>query len=628
VSDIPATPTTPPAPAAPATPAATAAPGAGGAPAAAATAALEIAGLTVTFATDEGPVEAVRGVDLSLRPGTVLALVGESGSGKSVTAMSVLGLLPRNATRTGQVRLGGTDVLALDEAGLRDVRGRRVGMVFQEPMTALNPSMTIGTQVAEALRNHGVGRDEARRRAVELLEEVGIPDAAARASQYPHQFSGGQRQRVVIAIAVACDPAVVVADEPTTALDVTVQAEILDLLRRMVQDRGAALLLITHNMGVVADIADEVAVMLQGRIVERGSVDQVLLRPEDEYTRRLLAAVPVLPPLRVAEVTEPVPAGPEGSPPGTSSAAAGPPAGETALQLQGVSIDYGRGTRAVRAVSDVELVVGRHEIVGVVGESGSGKSTLARAAIGLVPLTEGTAWVLGERLRSHGRRSRQVRAQVGVVFQDPAGSLDPRMSVGDSVAEPLRMHPRLAGNPSRAERRRRVTRLLDAVRLPAGTVDRYPHELSGGQRQRVALARALALRPGLLIADEPTSALDVSVQQQVLDVLREVHDELGFGCLFISHDLAVVHDVADRVAVMRGGRIVESGSSAQVLGAPREDYSRRLVTAVPAADPVEQRRRRALRVEVAAHPDVPLAAVATHVPAPAAPSTPNQESAT
>lgn len=598
----------------------------GGPTTATAAAALEISDLTVTFATDDGPVEAVRGVDLTLRPGSVLALVGESGSGKSVTAMSVLGLLPRNAVRTGRIHLGGTDVLALDEEGLRDVRGRRVGMVFQEPMTALNPSMTIGTQVAEALRNHGVARDEARRRAVELLEEVGIPDAAARASQYPHQFSGGQRQRVVVAIAVACDPAVVVADEPTTALDVTVQAEILDLLRRMVHDRGAALLLITHNMGVVADIADEVAVMLRGQIVERGSVDQVLLRPEDEYTRRLLAAVPVLPPLRVAEVTEHAPGG--SVPPGGGDAAsqastpsssvvgaAGSVRGETALQMQGVSIDYGRGSRAVRAVSDVELVVGRHEIVGVVGESGSGKSTLARAAIGLVPLAEGTAWVLGEQLRSHGRRSRQVRARIGIVFQDPAGSLDPRMSVGDSVAEPLRMHPRLAGNPSRAERRRRVTELLDAVRLPAGTVDRYPHELSGGQRQRVALARALALRPGLLIADEPTSALDVSVQQQVLDVLREVHDELGFGCLFISHDLAVVHDVADRVAVMRGGRVVESGTSAQVLGAPREEYSRRLVAAVPAADPVEQRHRRALRTQVAADPGV------TPAPAP----TPSQE---
>jgi peptide/nickel transport system ATP-binding protein len=496
--------------------------------------------------------------------------------------MSVLGLLPRNVRTTGRISVGGTDVLGLTGEDLRRVRGARVGMVFQEPATALNPSMTVGAQVAEALRNHGTARDAAAARAVELLTEVGIPDAAARAGRYPHEFSGGQRQRVVIAIAIACEPEVIIADEPTTALDVTVQAEILDLLRRLVQERGAALFLITHDMGVVADIADDVAVMYHGRVVEQGPVEQVLTAPADDYTVRLLAAVPELPEL-AAE-------------PALVDKAATESTDGNALRLQGVCVDYGRGRRAFRAVSDVDLVVGAREIVGVVGESGSGKSTLARAAVGLVPIAAGSASVLGSELTGHGRRARVLRARIGIVFQDPAGSLDPRMTVGESVAEPFRMHPDVAGRPNRAERRRRVTELLDAVRLPGGSLDRYPHELSGGQRQRVALARALALRPGLLIADEPTSALDVSVQQQVLDVLREVHAEFGFGCLFISHDLAVVHEIADRVAVMHRGVIVEEGPAGHVLGAPREPYSRRLVAAAPSLDPVEQRRRRELRV--------------------------------
>jgi peptide/nickel transport system ATP-binding protein len=546
----------------------------------AATAALEIEDLHVTFGTDEGDVHAVRGVGLAVARGRVLALVGESGSGKSVTAMSVLGLLPRNARTSGRVNVGSTDVLGLTGEDLRRVRGARVGMVFQEPATALNPSMTVGAQVAEALRNHGTDKDAAAARAVALLTEVGIPDAAARAGRYPHEFSGGQRQRVVIAIAIACEPEVIIADEPTTALDVTVQAEILDLLRRLVQERGAALFLITHNMGVVADIADDVAVMYQGRVVEQGPVHQVLTAPADAYTIRLLAAVPELPQL----AAEP------------AAADEVAPADGDALRLEGVSVDYGRGRRAFRAVADVDLVVGAREIVGVVGESGSGKSTLARAAVGLVPIAAGSATVLGSALSGHGRRARSLRARIGIVFQDPAGSLDPRMTVGESVAEPFRMHAGVAGRPNRAERRKRVTALLDSVRLPGGTLDRYPHELSGGQRQRVALARALALRPGLLIADEPTSALDVSVQQQVLDVLRDLHAELGFGCLFISHDLAVVHEIADRVAVMRGGVIVEHGPADRVLGAPREPYSRALVAAAPSLDPVEQRRRRELRL--------------------------------
>ncbi|WP_166844033.1 ABC transporter ATP-binding protein [Isoptericola sp. BMS4] len=549
---------------------------------------LRIRDLRVDFASEGGTVEAVRGVTLDVAPGRVLALVGESGSGKSVTAMSVLRLLPRTARTTGTIGVGDQDPLALDAAGLRTLRGGRVGMVFQEPMTALNPSMPVGAQVAEALRNHGVAAAAADERAVELLEEVGIPDARARSRRYPHEFSGGQRQRVVIAIAIACEPELIIADEPTTALDVTVQAEILDLLRRLVVGRGAALLLITHNMGVVADIADEVCVMHHGLVVEHGPIARVLAEPEHPYTRRLLAAVPVLPEPALDAVTE--------ADEVVEAAAPGEDAAPDALRLRGACVDYGRGVRRFRAVHGVDLTVGPREIVGVVGESGSGKSTLARAAVGLMPLSEGEAVVLGEHLRGHGRRVRALRARVGIVFQDPAGSLDPRMTVGQSVAEPFRMHPAVAGRPGPAERRRRVAELLDAVRLPAGTIDRFPHELSGGQRQRVALARALTLRPGLLIADEPTSALDVSVQQQVLDVLRDVHAEFGFGCLFISHDLAVVHAIADRVAVMRSGEIVEQGPATQVLVSPRHEYARRLVTAVPSPDPAEQRRRRELRL--------------------------------
>ena len=551
---------------------------------------LRIQDLSVTFTTGSGDVPAVRGINLEVRRGRVVALVGESGSGKSVTSLSVLGLLPSTARITGSVELfdggGPRDVVATPEDELVGLRGRVASMVFQEPMTALNPTMTLGDQIAEAVLNHErVPRAVARERAVELLRSVGIPEPERRARQYPHELSGGQRQRVVIAIALACEPRLIVADEPTTALDVTVQAEILDLLRELVAERGTALLLVTHNMGVVADIADEVAVMSDGLVVEHGLVGQVLLDPAHEYTRTLLDAVPAVPPA-------------SGGVASTSSTSGVPDADdrEVVLDLRGVSLDYRVQGRHVRAVEGLDLTVRAGEILGLVGESGSGKSTAGRACLGLLTPSEGEVLLLGASVaKARGRARRRLLADVGVVFQDPGASLDPRKLVGESIAEPLAVHGRDGRRLSGAERRARVRELLDAVRLPAGAERRYPHEFSGGQRQRIGLARALALRPRLLVADEPTSALDVSVQAEVLQVLRDLHDELGFGCLFISHDLGVVHELTDRVAVLRAGRLVESGTTADVFSAPRELYTAELLASVPTPDPAAQRERREAR---------------------------------
>jgi peptide/nickel transport system ATP-binding protein len=566
---------------------------------------LRIRDLSVTFTTGSGEVPAVRGIDLEVRRGRVVALVGESGSGKSVTSLSVLGLLPSTARVTGSVELADgdalRDVVSTPEDQLVDLRGRVASMVFQEPMTALNPTMTLGDQIAEAVLNHErVPRAAARERAVELLRSVGLPEPERRAGQYPHELSGGQRQRVVIAVALACEPQLIVADEPTTALDVTVQAGILDLLRELVAERGTALLLVTHNMGVVADLADEVAVMSGGRIVEHGPVEQVLLSPAHEYTRALLDAVPAVPPASGGSTNGVGSAG--GGSTSDGSAGESDPR-EVVLDLRGVSLDYRVQGRHVRAVERLDLTVRAGEMLGLVGESGSGKSTAGRACLGLLTPTEGEVLLLGTSVaRARGRARRRLLADVGVVFQDPGGSLDPRRLVGESIAEPLAIHGRDGRRLTAAEKRARVRELLDAVRLPAGAERRYPHEFSGGQRQRIGLARALALRPRLLVADEPTSALDVSVQAEVLQVLRDLHAELGFGCLFISHDLGVVHELTDRVAVLRSGRLVESGPTAQVFSAPREPYTAELLASVPTPDPAAQRARRAARQRLAPVP--------------------------
>ncbi|MFF9505507.1 dipeptide ABC transporter ATP-binding protein [Streptomyces sp. NPDC014724] len=542
---------------------------------------LELDDLGVVFTTETGEVPAVRGVSLHVRPGETLALVGESGSGKSTIALAAMGLLAGNARATGSATIAGNQVVGAREADLAALRGRTVSMVFQEPATALDPLTRIGRQIAEVIRNHRkVSAKEAATEAVELLRKVGIPEPERRATAYPFQLSGGQRQRVVIAMAIANEPALLIADEPTTALDVTVQAEILDLLRRLAVETGTGVLLVTHNMGVVADFADRVAVMYHGEIVETGPVEDVLLRPSHEYTERLLAAVPRL---SVAEAGRPA-----------TPAAAARPDTEPVVELHDISVVFGRGKGAVRALDGVSLAVHAGETLGLVGESGSGKSTASRVALGLIPPSSGTVSLFGTDLgRTRSRARRALRAGIGVVLQDPVASLDARMTVGECVAEPLRVHRR---ELSAKDRQSKVADVLDRVRLPRELARRAPRELSGGQRQRVSLARALVLEPRLLVADEPTSALDVSVQEAVLEVISELQHELGFACLFVSHDLAVVQHFAQRVVVMRAGRIEEQGPTGATLLHPETDYTRRLLAAVPVPDPVIQRGRRAERL--------------------------------
>ncbi|MDA5141929.1 ABC transporter ATP-binding protein [Streptomyces sp. AD681] len=552
---------------------------------------LDLDDLGVVFTTETGPVQAVRGVSLHVAPGETLALVGESGSGKSTVALAAMGLLSGNARATGRAVVDGTDIVGADEERLSGLRGSTVSMVFQEPATALDPLTRVGKQIAEVIRNHRrVSAADAAERAVELLRRVGIPEPEQRARAYPFQLSGGQRQRVVIAMAIANEPALLIADEPTTALDVTVQAEILDLLRRLAEETGTGVLLVTHNMGVVADFADRVAVMYQGAIVETGPVEDVLLRPSHDYTKRLLSAVPRL---SVAEAGGTARADERADGPGADAPGAAP-AGQPAVELTDVSVVFGRGKQAVHALKGVSFEVHPGETLGLVGESGSGKSTASRVALGLIAPTAGSVTLFGSDLaRTRARARRALRAGIGVVLQDPVASLDARMTVGECVAEPLRIH---RGRLSGRERESLVAAVLDRVRLPREVARRTPRELSGGQRQRVSLARALVLEPRLLVADEPTSALDVSVQEAVLEVIGELQEELGFACLFVSHDLAVVQQFARRVVVMRAGRAEEQGLTSATLLHPETDYTRRLLAAVPVPDPVVQRGRRAERL--------------------------------
>jgi peptide/nickel transport system ATP-binding protein len=540
---------------------------------------VEIRDLGITFATDGAPVVAVDNVSLSVAPGEVLAIVGESGSGKTVTAKAILGLLPETATESGVVLLGSNDIVQLSGKRLRAVRGVDVAMVFQEPSTALNPVYTVGWQIAEGLRAHGkFSRKEARAKAIEILGKVGIPDPEHRVDYYPHQFSGGQKQRVVIAMALVLDPGLIVADEPTTALDVTVQAEILDLLRRCRDEFGAAIVLITHNMGVVADLADRVAVMYNGKIVEEADARTLFASPKDPYTQRLLAAVPKLG-TGLARTRERAAARPK-----TESA--------PVVEAKNLVIEYaGRfGRNAFRAVDDVSFKIHAGEVLGLVGESGSGKTTIGRSLVALTRVTGGSLTVLGQEMRGvRERQFRHLRSDIGFVFQDPASSFNPLLSIAECVAEPLVVHGRAE---DAASARPRVNELLEAVQLPKSFGDRFPHELSGGQRQRASLARSLALEPTLLIADEPTSALDVSVQARVLELFSELQREFGFAALFISHDLAVVDLLADRIAVLYQGKLVEEGTGAEVLVAPKHPYTRRLLASLPVPDPVEQATRR------------------------------------
>ncbi|MFC9918855.1 ABC transporter ATP-binding protein [Agromyces binzhouensis] len=548
---------------------------------------VDIRNLGVSFSTDAGAVKAVDDVSLSVERGEVLAIVGESGSGKTVTAKTILGLLPETATTSGAVVLsnragtGEQDIVSLTGAELRAVRGTDVAMVFQEPSTALNPVYTVGWQIMEGLRAHGaVSKADARKRAIEILGRVGIPDPEHRVDHYPHQFSGGQKQRIVIAMALVLEPGLIVADEPTTALDVTVQAEILDLLRRVRDEFGTAIVLITHNMGVVADLADRVAVMYQGRVVEEAPARDLFADPQADYTKALLAAVPYVGHgvVRAAERAAARPAGWAEQTP--------------VVEARGLEIEYpGRfGRPGFRAVDGVDLVIRPGEVLGLVGESGSGKTTIGRAIAGLTKVTGGSLQVLGhEMLGIRERRFRPARSRIGFVFQDPASSFNPLLTIAECVAEPLVIHDRAV---DARDARPRVDELLEAVQLPASYGDRYPHELSGGQRQRASLARAIALEPELLIADEPTSALDVSVQARVLELFAELQREFGFASLFISHDLAVVDLLADRIAVLYRGKLVEEGTPAEVLGSPADPYTQRLLASLPVPDPVAQADRR------------------------------------
>ncbi|UJW35195.1 ABC transporter ATP-binding protein [Saccharothrix sp. AJ9571] len=556
---------------------------------------LSISDLHITFSTDDGIVEAVKGIGFDVAPGEIVAVVGESGSGKSVTSMSVLGLLPKTTQIAGERRLEQTDLGGMKDAELRKIRGNEIAMIFQEPMSALNPVYTIGWQIREALRTHqDLSKSAADARAIELLEMVGIPNPPVRFKQYPHQLSGGLRQRVVIAMAIACDPKVIIADEPTTALDVTVQAEILGLLRKLRDTLNTAIVLITHDMGVVADLADRVVVMYQGEIVESAPVRELFASPQEEYTRKLLAAVPVLGQRpegrRLLEETS-IEVDTEEIRLTDKELEAQIEETAYALEIKNLVLEYPgrRGQQKNRAVDDVSLHISKGEILGLVGESGSGKSTVGRCAIRLLDPTEGSVFIAGRDItKLTTKELRPLRRYFSIVFQDPASTLDPKMTIGESIAEPLVLHKVVEGQALN----NRVKTLLDNVELGGNYRNRYPHELSGGQRQRVSIARALALDPQLLIADEPTSALDVSVQARVLDLFLDLQQSLQFACLFISHDLAVVDLLADRVAVMQHGKLIEVGTRDQVLHSPQEDYTRRLLSAAPVADPILQAERR------------------------------------
>ncbi|MFF3590156.1 dipeptide ABC transporter ATP-binding protein [Streptomyces sp. NPDC002387] len=527
---------------------------------------VQVTDLTVEF----GGLRAVDGLSFELAVGGALGLVGESGSGKSTVASALLGLHRDTGARLGgSVLVAGTDVGRASDEELRRLRGSKAAMVFQDPLSSLDPYYAIGDQIAEVYRVHTrASRRAARARAVEVLDRVGIPDAVRRSRSRPHEFSGGMRQRALIAMALACEPDLLIADEPTTALDVTVQAQILDLLHTLRQETGMGLLLVTHDVGVAAESVDEVLVMRHGKVVEHGSVATVLGAPREEYTRDLLSAVPRVDVSRVSPAA---------------------PSEEVVIEAVGLRREFGRGRGRFAAVDDVSLTVRRGETLGVVGESGSGKTTLGRMLVGLLEPTAG-------EVRYEGGVRSGVGPAVQMVFQDPVSSLNPRRSVGESIADPLRAR----GERDERHIRHRVGELLARVGLDAEHYDRYPHEFSGGQRQRVGIARALAADPRVIVCDEPVSALDVTTQAQVVALLGELQRELGLALVFVAHDLAVVRQVSDRVAVMRGGRIVEYGPADEVYGAPQDPYTRQLLAAVPALDPVVAARRRSARKELTA----------------------------
>jgi peptide/nickel transport system ATP-binding protein len=539
---------------------------------------LQVSNYNVEFWVDGVWYPAAIDMNYEVAAGEVLAIVGESGSGKSSSQMGLMSLLASNARVTGSVKVRGNEMLGENQKQVRKFRGKEVAYIFQEPMTALNPVYTIGFQIVEALQTHmPLSNKQAKQRAIELLTLVELSEPAKAFDKYPHQLSGGQRQRAMIAQSLSCDPGLLIADEPTTALDVTVQAEILDLMRNLKDKLNSAVVLITHDMGVVADLADRILVMKDGFTVETGTSDQIFNKPTHPYTQALLAAVPKLGRTTKRELTVNKKA-------------------EPVLALSDVSISYPKRGRvpAFQAAKNISFEIYPGEILGLVGESGSGKTTVGRAAIGLLPITNGSIKLVGAEIANANQKQlRGLRQHTGIVFQDPGSSLNPRLPIGESIGEPILLAGRAAGS----ELNTMVEDLLDSVELPRSYRNRYPHELSGGQRQRVGIARAISLRPDLLIADEPTSALDVSVQARFLELLVELQEKLKFACLFISHDLAVVDMLAHRIAVMQNGELVEIGERDQILKKPTQDYTRRLISAVPVPDPAEQKARREARMK-------------------------------
>lgn len=573
---------------------------------------LTVRDLNVSFGVEKKWIPAAIDLNYEVYPGEVLAIVGESGSGKSASSMALLGLLPSNSMTSGSVVLNGREVLGASASTLRSIRGREVAVIFQEPMTAMNPMYTIGAQIVETVRLHReVSPAEAAERAMEMLTLVELPDPERAFKSYPHQLSGGQRQRAMIAQSLSCDPEMLIADEPTTALDVTVQAEILELMRNLRTKLRSAIILITHDMGVVADLSDRIAVMRHGRIVETGTSHEVFNGPAHPYTQQLLAAVPhlgkgsesvqVKSAFGNVDPDAPLPAPAEKVEFDRQAAQTKPRAhakkaelGPPVLEMTDVAIEYPKQGRvpAFRAVTGANLTIRQGEVVGLVGESGSGKTTIGRAALGLLPIVEGTCKVAGFDISDQKRSTlAKMRKDVGMVFQDPSSSLNPRLPIGESIGEPMF----LAGVAKGEELSTKVETLLDQVGLPRSYRNRFPHELSGGQKQRVGIARALSLEPKLMVADEPTSALDVSVQATVLELMRELQSTMGFACLFVTHDLAVVDSLASRIVVMKKGAIVEQGTNDEILRNPQDPYTQRLISAVPVPDPDEQAKRRTER---------------------------------
>jgi len=576
---------------------------------------LQVNNLSIDFAAAQGNTLAVNNISFEVGAGEIVAVVGESGSGKSVTALSLLQLLPKQTGISGQLLFtkdskSPLDLLTMDEKAIRAVRGKDIAMIFQEPMTSLNPVFTCGYQVMEAIQLHqGVKKDIARKKTIELFEKVQLPDPATLINQYPHQLSGGQKQRVMIAMAMSCNPSLLIADEPTTALDVTVQKAILELIKALQQQNGMSVLLITHDLGLVADIADKVVVMYKGAVIEAGSTEEVLKNPRHAYTKALLLCRPAMHKkgerLPVVEVMEngkwKVESGENGirneeeeirnEKVGALGSANGQRSRAndqqpTVLEVQNLQIDYpgkknwlGKPSTTYKAVDGVSFSVSKGEILGLVGESGCGKTTLGRAILQLIPASSGKIILNGvDLLQLPAKAITALRTDLQIVFQDPYGSLNPRITIGDAIKEPMQVHQLFENDK---ERKDKVVELLEKVNLKADHFNRYPHQFSGGQRQRICIARALALNPSFLIFDESVSALDVSVQAQVLNLLNDLKKEFEFTSIFISHDLSVVHYISDRIMVMKAGKIVETGLADAIYFDPENDYTRQLIEAVP-----------------------------------------------